>query len=124
MGRPLDRGGRSGGETVAEHWQTADGLSLGRLVLKHVPVLCELAVFDADDIGGDPGGGASMAREPAMRDDVFALGDDELVLVFQYVGCHADQIEQAIAPGCDMRAVLDVAIRPVALGGGVVSLVE
>src|SRR5271168_2782608 len=78
IGRLLDGGERSSGETVTEHRQTADGLGFVRLVLKHVPVLCELAVFDADDIGGDPGGGASNTREPAMRDDVFALGDDEL----------------------------------------------
>ena len=30
---------RSGRETVAEHWETANGLRLGRLVLKNVPVL-------------------------------------------------------------------------------------
>jgi hypothetical protein len=53
---------------VAEHRQPADGLGRGRLVLKHVPVLSELAVLDADDVGGDPGRGPAMAGEPAMRD--------------------------------------------------------
>jgi hypothetical protein len=47
-------GEKSVGEAVAEHRQPADGLGLGRLVLKHVPVLGELAVFEAYDIGGDP----------------------------------------------------------------------
>src|SRR5258708_793215 len=39
---------------VAEHRQPADGLGRGRLVLKHVPVLGELAVLDADDVGVAP----------------------------------------------------------------------
>ena len=72
---------RSVGEAVAEHRQPADGLGLGRLVLQDVPVLGELAVLDADDVGGDPGRGAPIAGEPAMRDHVVALGHDELVLV-------------------------------------------
>jgi hypothetical protein len=45
---------RSGRETIAEHRETAKGFRLGRLVLKDVPVLGELAVFEAHDIGGDP----------------------------------------------------------------------
>jgi hypothetical protein len=55
--------GGSVGEPVAEHRQPADGLGLGRLVLSHVPVLGELAAFDANDVGGDPGGGAAIAGE-------------------------------------------------------------
>ena len=34
---------------------------MGRLVLKNVPVLGELAVFEAYDIGGDPRRGTTMA---------------------------------------------------------------
>ena len=49
-------------------------LGLGRLVLKHVPMLGELAILDADDVSGDPG------RGPAMRDHVVTLGNDELVV--------------------------------------------
>jgi hypothetical protein len=45
---------RSGRETIAEHRQAANGFRFGRLVLKNVPVLGELAVFEAHDIGGDP----------------------------------------------------------------------
>jgi hypothetical protein len=33
-------------EAITEHWETAHGFRLGRLVLKNVPVLGELAVFD------------------------------------------------------------------------------
>jgi hypothetical protein len=87
-------------------------------------MLGELAVFDADDVGGDPGGGPPIAGEPAMRDHVVALGDDELVLVFQRVWRRADQVEQAVAAGRDVGAVLDIAIRPETLGGDVVALVK
>jgi hypothetical protein len=50
----------SAGEAVAEHRQPAGRLGLGRLVLKHVPVLDELAVLESDDVGGDPGGRPAM----------------------------------------------------------------
>jgi hypothetical protein len=59
-----------------------------------------------------------------MRDHVVALGDDELVLVFQRVWRRADQVEQAVAAGRDVGAVLDIAIRPETLGGDIVALVK
>jgi hypothetical protein len=34
--------------------EDAQRFGLGRLVLKNVPVLDELALFEAHDIGGDP----------------------------------------------------------------------
>jgi hypothetical protein len=48
------------------------------------------AVLDAKNVGGNPGWGPAMAGEPAMRDHIVALGDDELVLVFQRVRQRAD----------------------------------
>jgi hypothetical protein len=45
---------RSGRETIAEHREAANRFRLGRLVLKDVPVLGELAVLETDDVGGDP----------------------------------------------------------------------
>jgi hypothetical protein len=108
------------GEAVAKHRQPADGLCLGRLVLEYVPMLGELAVFHAYDVGGNPRGGTAMAGEPAMRDYVIALGNDELVFVFQRVGQRVDQVEKPASAGCDVGAVLDVAIRPELLGGVVV----
>jgi len=59
-----------------------------------------------------------------MRDHIVALRDDELVLVFQRVRQRADQVEETDAAGRDVRAVLDVAVRPIAFRGGVVALVE
>jgi hypothetical protein len=55
-------------------------------------VLGELAVFDADDVGGDPGGGAAVAREAAVGDDVVTLGKDQLVFMAQRLGQRADEI--------------------------------
>ena len=52
------------------------------------------------------------------------LGDDELVFVFQRVGQRVDQVEKPVSAGCDVGAVLDVAIRPELLGGVVVALVK
>ena len=54
VARGNDAKQRSGRETIAEHWETADRFRLGRLILKNVPVLGELAVFEAYYIGGDP----------------------------------------------------------------------
>jgi hypothetical protein len=112
------------GKAVAKHRQPADELGLGRLVLEYVPMLGELAIFDAHDVGGDPGGGTAIAGEPAMRDHVVALGDNELVFVFQRVGQRADQVEKPVSAGRDVGAVLDVAVRPETLGGVAVALVE
>jgi hypothetical protein len=45
---------RSSRKRVAEHREAANGFRLGRLVLKNIPVLGELAVFETHDVGGDP----------------------------------------------------------------------
>ena len=51
---PRASSARSAREAVAEHRETADGFRLRRPVLKNIPVLGELAVLEAHDIGGDP----------------------------------------------------------------------
>ncbi len=38
-------------EAVGEHWETTDGLCLGGLILKNIPVLNELPVVNAHYIG-------------------------------------------------------------------------
>src|ERR1700761_500679 len=99
-------------EAVAEHRPSAFGFGSGGFVLQHVPVLGELAVFDAQHVGGDPCGRSAVAGEAAVHDHVVAFGQDQAVLVAQAVGNGADQVEQAIATRLDMRAVLDVAGGP------------
>ena len=66
----------SGRKSVAEDRQAAHGFAFRRLVLKHVPMLGEFAVLDANDISGDPGRGAASARKAAMNDDEIAFGQD------------------------------------------------
>ena len=87
-------------------------------------MLGELAVFEADDVGGDPGGRTAVARETAVGDDVVTFGHDQLVLVAQRLRQRADELEQSGTAWRDMGAVLDVVIGPEPLGGGVVALVE
>src|ERR1700730_8940578 len=84
----------------------------------------ELAVLEADDIGGDRGGGTAVAGEATVRDDIVALGHDQLVLIAQRRGQRLDQGKQALAARCDVSAVLDVAVGPEPFGGRVVALVK
>src|ERR1700724_2210454 len=71
----------SPGECIAKHGKAADRFGLGRLVLQNVPMLFKNAAFEPDDVGCDPGGGPSHPREAAMRNDVIAFCNDELVLI-------------------------------------------
>src|SRR5882757_1422239 len=59
-----------------------------------------------------------------MQDDEIAARRGNLVLVAQRCRQALDQIKQAVTAGQDMCAVLDIARRPEALGGRVVTLVE
>ena len=81
-------------------------------------------VFEADNVGRDPGRGPSHPGETAMRDDVIAFGDNDLVFVAQRIGCRPDQSEQSFTSRRDVRAVLDVLRRPEALRSRVVAFVE
>ncbi len=76
-------------------------------------MLDEHTVGDAKDIGGDPVPRPSVSREPAVDDYVISFGNDHARLVFQPRRCAPDQIEQAVASGSDMRAVLNVVRRPI-----------
>src|SRR5277367_1484288 len=98
----------SPGECVAEHGKAADRFGLGRLVLQNVPMLSKKTVFEPDNVGGDPGGGPAHPSEAAMRYDVIALCDDELVLIVQRLRRRADEIEQSCATWRYVCAVLNV----------------
>jgi hypothetical protein len=74
---------------------------LGRLVLKDVTVLGELAVLDANDVGDDPGGRAAMARERAVGDNIGGNGRRGLhrprhfpCAVVLRIPCRGDQIQK------------------------------
>jgi hypothetical protein len=87
-------------------------------------MLSELAAFEADDVGSDPGRLSSAPGETTLRDDVIALGENELVLIAQRVGQRANQIEQPVTAGLDMGAGWILSIRPVTFGTVIITLVE
>jgi hypothetical protein len=82
--------------------------ALGRFILQNIPVSREHAVGYSDDIGGDPISGPSSSRKPAMDDHVTVFSNDQARLVLQRRWRAPNQIEQAVAPRRDVRAVLNV----------------
>jgi hypothetical protein len=67
----------------------------------------EHAVGHSDDLGGDPISGPSSSRKPAVDDHVIAFSNDQARLVLQRRWRAPNQIEQAVAPRRDVRAVLN-----------------
>ena len=65
------------------------------------------AVGHPDDIGGDPISGPSGSRKPAMDDHVIVFSNDQARFVLQRRRRTPNQIEQAVAPRRDVRAVLN-----------------
>src|ERR1700730_2264077 len=62
------KGDESIREAIAEHREPALRLGFRRFVLKHIPMLGELPVFEADDVGSDPGRlPRQLARECSQR---------------------------------------------------------
>src|SRR5207245_2149400 len=109
---------------VAEHRPATLGLLLSRLVLDDVPVFDKDTILDPEDVRRDPVHGRPEPRKTPMNDDEVAISHDHPGLVFQR-GRHAlDEVEEALAATGDVRAVLDVGGRPVALSHDVVALVE
>src|SRR5438552_6847824 len=109
---------------VADHRPAALRLLLSRLVLDDVPVFDKDTILDPEDVRRDPVHGCPEPRKPPMSDDEVALSHDHPGLVFQRRRHALDEVEEALAAGSDVRAVLDVCGRPVALSRNVVSLVE
>src|SRR5260370_36290682 len=81
-------------------------------------------ILDPEDIRCDPVHGCPEARKPPMNDDEVAIRLDNPGLIFQRRRHGLDEVEEALAAGSDVRAVLDIGGRPVALRRDVVSLVE
>src|ERR1700722_19495449 len=75
------KGEKSIQEAIAEHREPALRLGFRRFVLKHIPMLGELAIFEADDVGSDPDRFPPAPGETTVRDDVIALGENDLVLI-------------------------------------------
>src|SRR5712671_6521981 len=109
---------------VAEHRPAALRLLLSRLVLDDVPVFDKDTLLDPEDVRRDPVHGCPEPRKPPMNDNEVAISHDHAGLVFQRRRHALDEVEEALAAGSDVRAVLDVRGRPVALRRDVVALVE
>ena len=77
-----------------------------------------------EDVGRNPVHGCAEARKTSVDDDEVAVSHDHPRLVFQRRRHALDEVEEALAAGSDVRAVLDVCGRPVALSRAVISLVE
>src|SRR5438552_17877806 len=87
-------------------------------------MLLELSVLHADEVDDNPWCGKPVTGEPSTDEDHVAVGHDELQLVLELRGHGLDQAEQAVATRGNVRAVLDVLVRPEAFGGRVVALVK
>src|SRR5579863_9796867 len=87
-------------------------------------MLFKKTTFEPDNVCRDPGGGPAHPRETAMRYDVIAFCDDELVLIMQRLRRRADEIEQSFATCWYVCAVLNVVRRPEAFRRNVVTLVK
>src|SRR5579863_3696566 len=111
-------------EAIAKHGKAADGFFPSGFVLQYIPMLGQKAVFESDNVGRNPGGGPSHPGETAMRDNIVAFRDDELVFIPQRIWRRADKSEQPVASWRNVRAVLDVVRRPEAFCCRVVAFVE
>src|SRR6202045_750223 len=111
-------------EAIAKHGKAADGFFPRGFVLQYIPMLNQKTFFESDNVGRNPGRRPSHPSEPAMRDDVVAFCDDELVFVAQGIWRRTDKSEQPFASRRDMRAALDVLRRPESFCRRVVTFVE
>src|SRR5271154_708510 len=87
-------------------------------------MLDQNAILDANDVRRNPVHGKAKIREPSVHDHEISFGHDRSWLVLERWRKVFDEIEQALAAGRDVSAVLDVAWRPKLLSRSVVTLVE
>ena len=90
------------------------------LVLKNIPVFDENSIDDTEDVRRDPALWPAVPREASMDDHEVPVGHDHARLIFQRRRDALDQIEETVAAGLDISAVLDVVGRAVALSGHIV----
>ena len=75
-------------------------------------MLDEDPIVDPEDVHHDPVRGCPEPRKTPVNDHELLVGNDRSWLVLQRWRDALDEIEQAIATGRDMSAVLDVVGRP------------
>src|SRR6267154_4326656 len=87
-------------------------------------MLDQNAVLDAHNVRGNPVYGLTKARKSSVHDHKIFFGHNGSRFILQRRRYALDEIEQTVATGLDMSAVLDIVGRPIALGRYVVAFVE
>src|SRR5882762_11145753 len=93
---------------VAEHGPAALGFGLRRFVLNHVPMLDKHPIDYANEVRNDPVLRLPEARKATVHDHEFALRHNLLMVVPESWRHALDQIEETVATGLDVGAMLDV----------------
>jgi len=96
------------GKPVAEHGPTALRFGLRRFVLNHVPMLDQHSIDQTNEVRNDPVLYLAEARKTTVHDHEFAVRHNLLVLMLEHRRHALDQIEETVATGLDVGAVLHV----------------
>src|ERR1700730_13367775 len=113
-----------GRKFVPAHVPLAYRLFFGRFILNDVPMLHKDSVLNAHNICGNPIHRSTETAKSPVHDHEVSLGHDLSRFVLQRRRKALDEIEQTLAAGLDMSAVLDIVRRPETLSGCIVTLVE
>src|ERR687892_2205469 len=96
------------GKAVAEHGATAFGLRFRRFVLNHVPMLDEDSIDHANEVRNNPVLRLPKARKATVDDHELALRNNLLMVMPERWRQTLNQIEETVAAGFDVGAVLHV----------------
>src|SRR5260370_27730754 len=113
-----------GRERSSEHGPLAYRLFFRRFILNDVPMLDKDSVLNAHNICGNPIHRSTETAKSPVHDHEVSLSHNRSRLVLQRWWDALDEIEQTLAAGCDMSAVLNIVRRPETLSGCIVALVE
>src|SRR6202011_5471194 len=92
------------------------------LILDHIPMLDQNAIFDANDVRRNPVHREAEVRKSSVHDHKIFFRHNRSMLIFESWRKTLDEIKQAITTGSNVRAVLDVVRGPKLFGSGVVTL--
>src|SRR5216683_5794803 len=113
-----------GRECSSEHGLLAYRLFFRRFILNDVPMLDKDSVLNAHNICGNPIHRSTETAKSPVHDHEVSLSHDRSRFVLQRWWDALDKIEETVAAGCDMSAVLNIVRRPETLSGCIVALVE
>src|SRR5438876_1784858 len=101
-----------GRECSSEHGPLAYRLFFRRFILNDVPMLDKDSVLNAHNICGNPIHRSTETAKSPVHDHEVSLSHDRSRFVLQRWWDALDQIEETVAAGCDMSAVLNIVRRP------------